>query len=174
MNSSESVMKLGIRWSFRRRKEGLVCRDPSMIRGESQVFFNGESRSIRWEVESAVPESSKSTSKFDRRRNKEDEEDEKEEICEFFSDKNMGLPTQKTRKDINTSQTGKSGGYGNYQNQNQKGYQANHLKNTFVEDRDSCNKECGATNTQTESEKNSHNNNRQNESKANKTVEGGE
>jgi hypothetical protein len=81
MNSSESVMKLGIRWSFRRRKEGLVCRDPSMIRGESQVFFNGESRSIRWEVESAVPESSKSTSKFDRRWNKEDEEDEKEEIC---------------------------------------------------------------------------------------------
>lgn len=63
------------------------CHDPSLIRGESQVFFKGESRSIRWEVESAVPVSSKSTSKFDRRRNREDEEDEKEEEGEFFSDK---------------------------------------------------------------------------------------
>jgi hypothetical protein len=55
-----------------------------MIRGETQVFFNGESRNIRWEVETPVPESSKSTSKFDRRRNRDEEEDDREEEGEFF------------------------------------------------------------------------------------------
>jgi hypothetical protein len=148
------------------------CRDPNMIRGESQVFFNGESQSIRWEVDSAVPKSSKSTSKFDRRRNREDEEDEKEEEGEYFSDKNIEPSTQKTGKNTNASQIGKSRGYGNFQNQSLKGVQGNQLESIFAEDRDSCNKECGTTITQTEFEKSAGNKNTRNGNKANQSVEG--
>jgi hypothetical protein len=149
------------------------CRDPNMIRGESQVFFNGECRIIRWEVEFAVPETSKSTSKFDRRRDREDdEEEEKEEEGEFFSDKNIEPSTQKTGKSTSASQIGKSGGYGNFKSQSLKGVQATQLLNIFAEDRDSCNKGWGATIAQTESEVSAGDKNSQIGGKANQSVEG--
>lgn len=57
------------------------CRDSREIKGETQVFFNGDSRRIKWVVESGKDQFDKevNTSKFDRHRDKADDEDEEEE-----------------------------------------------------------------------------------------------
>jgi hypothetical protein len=150
------------------------CRDPNMIRGESQVFFNGECRSIRWEVEVAVSETSKSTSKFDRRRDREDdEEEEKEEEGEFFRDKNIEPSTQKSGKNTSVSQVGKSGVRGNFKSQSLKSAQATQLQKSFAGDIDSYNKGWGTTSAQTESEVSANKGNSQTGGKANQSVEGG-
>jgi hypothetical protein len=56
--------------------------DVTKVRGESRVFFNGESYNIRWEVEGTQQENSKNNSKFDWHREKENEDEEKEEGVE--------------------------------------------------------------------------------------------
>jgi hypothetical protein len=72
----------------------ISCVDAAKIRGESRVFFSGESYNIRWEVEGAHQESSKKHSKFDRQRDSENEDEEKEE-GEFGADKSTRAFTQK-------------------------------------------------------------------------------
>ncbi|CAL4984975.1 unnamed protein product [Urochloa decumbens] len=59
----------------------LACRNAKQVRGETQVFFNGESCQIRWEVESTKSQdtpSDSAPSKFDRRRSGEEDEEEEE------------------------------------------------------------------------------------------------
>lgn len=57
------------------------CRDSREIKGETQVFFNGDSHRIKWVVETGKDQFEKgaSTSKFDRHGDRADEEDEDEE-----------------------------------------------------------------------------------------------
>jgi hypothetical protein len=49
------------------------------VRGENQVYFNKESRGIRWEVIEEDRDKSGNTSKFDRVREEEDDDEENEE-----------------------------------------------------------------------------------------------
>jgi hypothetical protein len=72
----------------------IACVDVTKVRGESRVFFNGESYNIRWEVEGTQQENSKNNSKFDWQW-EEENEDEEEEEGEFGNDKNIGSFTQK-------------------------------------------------------------------------------
>jgi hypothetical protein len=72
----------------------IACVDVTKVRGESRVFFNGESYNIRWEVEGTQQENSKNNSKFDWQWEEENEDEEKEE-GEFGNDKNIGSFTQK-------------------------------------------------------------------------------
>jgi hypothetical protein len=72
----------------------IACVDATKIRGESRVFFNGESYNLRWEVEGAHQDTSKRTSKFERRRDGGEEDEEKEE-GEFGDDNNNGAFAQK-------------------------------------------------------------------------------
>jgi hypothetical protein len=48
----------------------LSCRDAKQVRGKTQVYFNKESREIRWEVIEDDRERSGNTSKFDRMKKK--------------------------------------------------------------------------------------------------------
>jgi hypothetical protein len=57
----------------------ISCRDAKQLRGETQVYFNKESRSIRWEVMEEERDKSGSTSKFDRVREEEDDDEDNEE-----------------------------------------------------------------------------------------------
>jgi hypothetical protein len=86
----------------------LACRDASQIRGETQVYFNGDSHRIRWEVIEGVQEKSKSTSKFDRHKDREDEEKDNEE-GEFHGDSGKGGNGVKESKETNTNQTFQGG-----------------------------------------------------------------
>lgn len=68
------------------RRQGLVrvkigCRDSRELKGETQVFFNGDSLKIKWVVESGKNPITKepTTSKFDRHRDRANEEEEEEE-----------------------------------------------------------------------------------------------
>jgi hypothetical protein len=61
----------------------LSCRESQKIGGETKVFFNGEGYNIRWEVEKTQQESGQATSKFDRRKGPNDENEETEEEGEF-------------------------------------------------------------------------------------------
>jgi hypothetical protein len=90
----------------------LACRDAKQIRGETQVFFNGEGYTIRWEPEILFgsDEGSKS-SKFDRQKDKEEDDFDEEEERDrgpvarqdpFYSYAKTGWSSQ--------SNTGKSGG----------------------------------------------------------------
>jgi hypothetical protein len=79
----------------------LACRDASQIRGETQVYFNGESHRIRWEVIEEVQERSKSSSKFERHKNREEEEEDKEE-GEFQGDSQKGGAGLKDNKETKT------------------------------------------------------------------------
>lgn len=56
----------------------LGCRDSREVKGETQVFFNGDSHRIKWVVESGKDQFDKetNTSKFDRHRDRADEEEE--------------------------------------------------------------------------------------------------
>jgi hypothetical protein len=91
----------------------IACVDATKIRGESTVFFNGESYNLRWELEGAHQETSKSTSKFEKRIDG-GEEDEEEEEREFGNDNNNGAFAQKEGGgDTSTNNKGykASGGY---------------------------------------------------------------
>jgi hypothetical protein len=57
----------------------IACRDAKQVRGETQVYFNKESRGIRWEVIEEDRDKSGNTSKFDRVREEEDDDEENEE-----------------------------------------------------------------------------------------------
>jgi hypothetical protein len=57
----------------------ISCRDAKQLRGETQVYFNKESRSIRWEVMEEERDKRGSTSKFDRVREEEDDDEDNEE-----------------------------------------------------------------------------------------------
>lgn len=59
----------------------LGCRDSREIKGETQVFFNGDSHKLKWVVESGKDQFDKvaNISKFDRHRDKADEDEEEEE-----------------------------------------------------------------------------------------------
>jgi hypothetical protein len=57
----------------------ISCRDAKQVRGETQVYFNKESRGIRWEVIEEDRDKSGNTSKFDRVREEEDDDEENEE-----------------------------------------------------------------------------------------------
>lgn len=59
----------------------VACRNAKQIKGETPIFFNGESHRIRWEIETpkVIISADKTSTKFDRRRDKEDEEEEEEE-----------------------------------------------------------------------------------------------
>jgi hypothetical protein len=61
----------------------IACREVSRIRGETQVFFNGESRRIRWDLEEpkTTLEEPRS-SKFDRQRDRDNDEEEEEDNFE--------------------------------------------------------------------------------------------
>lgn len=63
------------------------CRDSKELKGETQVFFNGDSRRIKWVVETGKDQINKETnaSKFDRHRDKAaEDEEEKEETQDRF------------------------------------------------------------------------------------------
>lgn len=56
----------------------VACMDASLIRGENEVFFNYEGKRIRWTVENPRVAASKTippSSKFDRFRKDDEEED---------------------------------------------------------------------------------------------------
>ncbi|RLN33818.1 hypothetical protein C2845_PM03G18580 [Panicum miliaceum] len=74
----------------------LACRDYREIKGETQVFFNGESHRIRWVVEASESSNIKNVShnKFDRRKNKEGEEDKEEERDDSSFDHDLGYDKQ--------------------------------------------------------------------------------
>lgn len=59
----------------------LGCRDSREVKGETQVFFNGDSQRIKWVVETGKDQFEKETnaSKFDRHRDRDKEEEEEEE-----------------------------------------------------------------------------------------------
>jgi hypothetical protein len=66
------------------------CRDSREIKGETQVFFNGDSHKIKWVVESGKDQFDKAANKsrFDRHRDKADEdEDDEEESQDKYSPK---------------------------------------------------------------------------------------
>jgi hypothetical protein len=86
----------------------LACRNASLIRGETQVYFNGDSHRIRWEVIEEFQEKSKSTSKFDRHKDREEEEEDNEE-GEFHGDSGKGGTGMKESKETNTNQTFQGG-----------------------------------------------------------------
>ncbi|CAN6372066.1 unnamed protein product [Urochloa humidicola] len=58
----------------------IACRSAKELRGETQIFFNGVSRRIRWVVEQEKTQITKdpTPSKFDRKRNREEEDEEEE------------------------------------------------------------------------------------------------
>ncbi|RLN13610.1 hypothetical protein C2845_PM09G03720 [Panicum miliaceum] len=64
----------------------IACRDANMIRGETQVFFNGESYRIGWKVEKEgiKQANTKTTSKFDRQKDKDEEDEEGEDDGDFL------------------------------------------------------------------------------------------
>jgi hypothetical protein len=68
----------------------LSCRESQKIGGETKVFFNGEGYNIRWEVEKMQQESGQATSKFDRRKDPDDENEETEEEGEFHGKDHFG------------------------------------------------------------------------------------
>jgi hypothetical protein len=80
----------------------LSCRDAKQVRGETQVYFNKESRGIRWEVIEDDGEKSGKTSKFDRMR-EEEEEDEDNEDGEFLDDYDKGANNNKEGASTNTN-----------------------------------------------------------------------
>jgi hypothetical protein len=57
------------------------CRDSREVKGETQVYFNGDSHRIKWVVETGKDQFDKATNalKFDRHSDKADEEEEEEE-----------------------------------------------------------------------------------------------
>ncbi|RLN42650.1 hypothetical protein C2845_PM01G40760 [Panicum miliaceum] len=63
----------------------IACGDARAIRGETLIFFSGESYRIRWEVEQDEKTRSKpnTTSKFDKQKDKEDEDEERDENRDF-------------------------------------------------------------------------------------------
>jgi hypothetical protein len=58
--------------------------------GGTKDFFNGEGYNIRWEVEKSQQESGQATSKFDRRKGPDDENEEIEEEGEFHGKDHFG------------------------------------------------------------------------------------
>lgn len=88
----------------------IACRNYKAIRGETQVFINGESHGIKWIVE--TPEEKlahqPTASKFDRRKGKDGEEDEEEEY-EDLSD-SYGSGFDKQQKNETQPQSGLGGG----------------------------------------------------------------
>jgi hypothetical protein len=79
------------------------------VRGETQVYFNKESRGIRWEVIEEGRDKSGNTSKFDRLR-EEEEDDEENEEGEFHDefDKEVNNNKEGTATSVN-KQGGKEG-----------------------------------------------------------------
>jgi hypothetical protein len=79
------------------------------VRGETQVYFNKESRRIRWEVIEEDRDKSGNTSKFDRLR-EEEEDDEENEEGEFHDefDKEVNNNKEGTATSVN-KQGGKEG-----------------------------------------------------------------
>ncbi|RLN38904.1 hypothetical protein C2845_PM01G32990 [Panicum miliaceum] len=75
----------------------LACRDYGEIKGEAQVFFNGESHRIKWVVELPERKISKdaSNSKFERRRGKDGEGDEDEEEGDSYGSRDYDVDKQK-------------------------------------------------------------------------------
>jgi hypothetical protein len=98
----------------------IACREVSRIRGETQVFFNGESRRIRWDLEEpkTTLEEPRS-SKFDRQRDRDNDEEEEEDNFEkdpSFGEKS-GSKSQETLNNL-FGNTGKTGGCDFKQNKN--------------------------------------------------------
>jgi hypothetical protein len=96
----------------------IACREVSKIRGETQVFFNGERRRIRWDPEE--PKTSfkePRSSKFDRQGDRDNDEEEEED--NFEKDPSFGEETGgKSQETLNNlfGNSGKTGGVGFKQN----------------------------------------------------------
>lgn len=75
----EEVDMASLKWKGPVRVK-IGCRDSREVKGETQVFFNGDSRRIKWVVESGKDQFDKeaNASKFDRHRDRADEEEEDE------------------------------------------------------------------------------------------------
>jgi hypothetical protein len=75
----EEVDLASLKWQGPVRVK-LGCRDSREVKGETHVFFNGDSHRIKWVVESSKDQFDKetNTSKFDRHIDKADEEEEEE------------------------------------------------------------------------------------------------
>jgi hypothetical protein len=86
----------------------LGCREPHKIKGENRIFLNGEGYKIRWEVEHLQQDTSKVSSKFDRRRGSDDEEEEKEEEGELNEGNNTSNMNIKEGKGAMASFKGKN------------------------------------------------------------------
>jgi hypothetical protein len=83
----------------------LSCRDAKQVRGKTQVYFNKESREIRWEVIEDDREKSGNTSKFDGIRY-EEEEDEENEDGEFHEEYDKGVNNNKEGSSANINKQG--------------------------------------------------------------------
>lgn len=85
----EEVDLASLKWQGPMRVK-VGCRDSKEIKGETQVFFNGDSHKIKWVVESGKDQFDKAANKsrFDRHRDKVDEdEDDEEESQDKYSPK---------------------------------------------------------------------------------------
>jgi hypothetical protein len=100
----------------------LSYRDAKHVRGETQVYFNKESRGIRWEIIEDDREKSGNTSKFDRLR-EDEEEDEDNEDGEFLEEYDKGVHNSKEGASANTN-INKQGGKEGTIHHKQKGQQA--------------------------------------------------
>jgi hypothetical protein len=80
----------------------LCCRDAKQVRGESQVYFNKESRGIRWEVIEDDRGKSGNTSKFDMLREDEEKEEDNED-GEFLEESDKGVNNSKEGASANTN-----------------------------------------------------------------------
>jgi hypothetical protein len=87
----------------------LSCRDAKQVRGETQVYFNKESRGIRWEVIEGDRETTGNTSKFDRLRDEEEEDDENED-GEFHEEYGKGASDKERGTSANVTNQGDKGG----------------------------------------------------------------
>jgi hypothetical protein len=89
------------------------------VRGETQVYFNKESRGIRWEVIEEDKETIGNTSKFDRLRD-EEEEDEENEDREFHGEYDKGASNKKEGASANVTNQGDKGGATSQKHKGQK------------------------------------------------------
>jgi hypothetical protein len=97
----------------------LSCRDAKQVRGETQVYFNKENRGIRWEVIEGDRETTGNTSKFDRLRDEEEEDDENED-GEFHEEFDTGTSDKRKGSSANIFNQGDKGGDGSQKHKGQK------------------------------------------------------